>query len=76
MNAPFCAGCKSVYLTHLNFTVKAMWHAAGDVVLVTALFSFALHLRHCFKATIYTLILIYEALAIYWNKIKFVVIRI
>ena len=24
-----------VYLTHLSFTVKAMWHAAGDVVLVT-----------------------------------------
>jgi len=43
-----------------------MWHAAGDVVLVTALVFFALAWRHPVKATIYTLIFANgKALAIY-----------
>jgi len=52
-----------------------MWHAAGDVVLVTALFFFALAWRHPCEATIDTLILINKALAIYGNKIEFVFIK-
>ncbi len=55
-----------LYLTQLIFTVIAIWHAAGDVVLVTALFLFALDLRHPFKTTIYTLTFVNgKALAIY-----------
>jgi len=41
----------------VRFTVKAIWNAAWDVVLVTASFLFALAWRHPVKATIYTLIL-------------------
>ncbi len=66
----------SIYLTHIGLVVKAIWYAAGNVILVTALFFFALDLRHSFKATIYTLILVNKTLAIYWNKMEFVVIWI
>jgi len=55
--------------SHIRFIVKAMWHAAGDVVLVTALFFFALAWRHPCEATIDTLILINKALAIHLSFI-------